>query len=559
MILGIDLGTTNSSCAFYESGESSVIPNDRGNRVTPSIVSFSPSGEILVGEAAKNQAVLNAEGTVRGVKRLMGTGRNIRIGNRSCSPDEISAYILAKLKKDAEAYLGRRVEEAVITVPAYFTENQRRATRRAGALAGLSVRRIINEPTSAGLATAPDLPETCTFLVYDLGGGTFDVSVMKKKGDDLVVCSTAGDNHFGGTDFDEVILEQIRRSFNEQAGMEITSDSAVLQQLTDLAERAKIELSSREDTTVALPFVRAGEKSLHLSYSLTRKKFSDMIQPMIDTSKRLTLRAVADAGLNPSSIEYIVFSGGSSRVPAVRASVLGLFSARVAARAHPEEVVACGAAIQAHMLLHRSGGKTLRDITPLPLGVASEHDGFFSIIGKNTPVPVRKRQVFTTVADGQEAVEIHVLQGLSRRASKNHSLGKFQLFGIQEAGEGVPRIEIVFSIDEDGILNVQARDGTTGAFQDISIAEPGTVGNPEGGKAGDRRLERLIARTEKLYAASRNRLDTQFSAEIHDILVSCKNAAGRGNEQRRGECLVALETIICELESILKEKELKDA
>lgn len=559
MIIGIDLGTTNSSCAACDSGEPFMIPNDRGSRITPSIVSFSPSGEVLVGEAAKNQAVLNADRTVRAVKRLMGTDTTIPIGDSLYTPEQISSLILSKLKKDAETYLGGSVDEAVITVPAYFTETQRRATRRAGTLAGFNVRRIINEPTSAGLSCSAELPEICTVLVYDLGGGTFDVSVLRKSKDLLEVLATAGDNSFGGIDFDRVILQEAAARFSEQAGLDIRTDTAITQQLTDLVERAKIELSSREETQISIPFVRSGGKALHLSYSLGRQDFVSMIRPMIEKSRRLTLSAVEDAGMDPRSIDYIVFSGGSSRIPAVRASISELIPARAASRVHPEEVVASGAAVQAYMITRDSGSRVLKDITPLPLGVESQGDSFFPILGKNTPIPTRKKQIFTTLVDRQEAVEINVLQGLSERASKNNSLGRFRLFGIETAVEGVPRIEVEFCIDEDGILTVQAKDSRTGVFQDISITEP--ADSLQDGKTSSvrQRLEGLLARTEKLYRENKDYLDPVFSGEIYDILNSCRRAFRSGDYSRESEYRAALETIICEIESITREKELKDA
>lgn len=550
-MIGIDLGTTNSSCAAFDSEEPYIIPNDRGNRITPSIVSFSSSGEVLVGESAKNQAVLNADRTVRAVKRLMGTENTVQIDGKNYTPEQVSSFILEKLKKDAETYLGRPVDEAVITVPAYFTEIQRRATRKAGTLAGFNVRRIINEPTAAGLACSVDLPDICTILVYDLGGGTFDVSVLRKKNGHLDVCATAGHNSFGGIDFDNAILRRVAESFSDQAGMDIRSDALILQQLTDLVERAKIELSTRQETEIAVPFVQAGGRSLHLSYELTRPAFENMILPMIETSRNLTLRALSEAGMNPSSVDYIVFSGGSSRIPAVRSSVMDLIPARVVTKVHPEEVVASGAAVQAYMLGAGAGKRTLKDITPLPLGVESQHDSFYAIIGKNTPIPVRKKQVFTTVADRQQAVEINVLQGLSDRASKNNSLGQFNLFGIETAGEGVPRIEVEFAIDEDGILTVQARDSKTGVFQDISITDPGAD------DAG--RLKTLIERTDKLYREHKKSLEPGFSGEIHDILSSCRTAVRKGDKGGYNEYRLALETIICEIETLVKEKELKDA
>jgi len=559
MIIGIDLGTTNSSCAACDSGEPFIIPNERGNRITPSIVSFSSSGEVLVGESAKNQAVLNADRTVRAVKRIIGTGTGIRIGNSQYTPEEVSSFILSKLRKDAENYLGRKIEEAVITVPAYFTEVQRRATRRAGTMAGFHVRRIINEPTSAGLACSSDLPENCTVLVYDLGGGTFDVSVLHKKKNRIEVVATAGDNNFGGIDFDNAILEQAAKHFKEKSGLDIRKDVIILQQLTDMVERAKIELSSREETRIALPFVQSGGKNLHLSYTLKRDAFLRLIRPMIEVSRSLTLNAVSDAGMSPDDLDYIVFSGGSSRIPAIRSSILELIPAKAAGKVHPEEIVASGAAVQAYMLSEGTGKQTLKDITPLPLGVESQNDSFYTIIGKNTPIPVRKKQVFTTVADRQEAVEINILQGLSERASKNNSLGRFHLFGIETAGEGVPRIDVEFSIDEDGILTVQARDNRTGVFQDILITEhTGLAPRSTTGEPADR-LENLVERTEKLYREHKEHLDTAFSKEIRDILTACKGVLRRGDTQRRGKYRIALETIICELESMAKEKELKDA
>ncbi|MBN2051542.1 MAG: Hsp70 family protein [Spirochaetales bacterium] len=558
-MIGIDLGTTNTSCAVYEAGEPHGIPNDRGNRVTPSIVSRTLAGDILVGEAAKNQAVLNAERTIRSVKRLMGTGRTIQLGDKTYTPEMISSFILKKVKDDAEAYLGREVREAVITVPAYFTELQRRATIEAGNLAGLEVRRIINEPTAAGLSCAESLPEYCTLLVFDLGGGTFDVSVLKKKALQLEVLSTAGDNHFGGMDFDQAILRQVIQHFNRQADRDIASDPVILQQLTDLAERGKIELSTRQETQIALPFFQAGTRSLHLTYGLTRKDFNTLIAEGTEKACTLTLAALRDAALQPEKVDYIVFSGGSSRIPVIRQSILNLLPAKVASKVHPEEVVAGGAAVQAYLIKHPKDGRRLQDITPLPLGVRAEGDSFFQVVGKNTPIPARETKMFTTVADGQQAVEIDILQGLSPKASKNSSLGKFHLFGIQEASEGVPRIEVSFSIDEDGILTVKARDKRTGVFQDISLADKKALHHAAFKEGLQGRLAVLSGKVEKLMNERGKFLENSFIEEINEILNSSRNHAESLSAGRVNEYCLALETIICEIESLAKEKERKDA
>lgn len=476
MILGIDLGTTNSSCACYEADELLIIPNERGGRTSPSIVSLGEEGDILVGESAKNQALIRPEHTIRHAKRLLGTSVRIPFGKSEIDPEEALSYILNKLKHDAEHYMNCDIQDAVITVPAYFSELQRRAVKEAGKRAGLQVRRLLNEPTAAALAWAwshkkkLDSSENTeqTVLVYDLGGGTFDVTVLKMNGTECRVLSTSGDNALGGADFDQLLLEKALAALEHEApSAAIKSNPSVIQQLYDLIEHAKIELSTRESVTLMLPFAANGQ---HPSIKITRAMFESLITPLIDRSMLLTEQSLAEAGLLAEDVDLLVLSGGSSRIPLIRAKLKDRFGTYPEGRIHPEEIVCSGAALYAALMSGKLTGMHIHDAVSRSFGVEIDGDESVILIPKNTVLPAVKNRIFTTVSDNQETVEIHVIQGEFHKASENVSLGRFILGGIRKGKRGEPRIELEFSIDRDEILHVSARDIDTGAEQTVTIA-----------------------------------------------------------------------------------------
>lgn len=559
-VIGIDLGTTNSAVAFLENGEAKIIPNDRGNRITPSIVAFPGEEDVLVGEAAKNQAIVNAARTILSIKRFMGSPKSFTIYGKPYSPAHISSLILRKLKGDAENYLGEEIEEAVITVPAYFSENKRRDTREAGRLAGLNVRRIINEPTAAALSYAYEIESNANILVYDLGGGTFDVTFLVKEGDNFTVKSSCGDNNLGGTDFDKKLLEKVLREFSKEAEFDLSRDKIVKQQLLEQVERAKIELSSRNSAQVALPFIAGNGGPVHLSYTITREGFEDLIRKDIEKTMELALQAVKDAGAVPSDVQRLILSGGSSRIPLVRTLLSSFFTVNPEKRINPEEVVALGAAVQASMISGEIEKITLQDITPLPLGLEIEGGRFIKILNKNTPIPAKKTKVFTTVSDNQKSVEIHVLQGEKPQAGKNTSLGKFLLSGIRAGSKGEPRIKVNFCIDEDGLLHVEAKDVDTGVEQRVAMtAGFGAEGANDGSLASfaemKKRLHALTERTETLTREIGNGVDRGFKKEIDEMIKTAKTAVLKRDDERLREMVIALETIIGELNAITQIEE----
>jgi molecular chaperone DnaK len=557
-IIGIDLGTTNSAASFMEDGEARVIPNDRGSRLTPSIVAFTESGELLVGEAAKNQAMINAEATIRSVKRKMGSTEMLALRGKTYTPQELSAFILKKIKRDSEEFFGSEVRDAVISVPAYFTEKQRRATQEAGRLAGLTVRRIINEPTAAALAYAATVTENRHVLVYDLGGGTFDVTVLRSDGKTFSVLSTCGDNRLGGDDFDRILFDKISKEFTEKSGMDIGGDPILSQQLMEQVERAKIELSSRESALVALPFIGGDRKAVHLSHSLNRSELNDLIRPLIERTIDLSRQAVREAEVE---IDTLIFSGGSSRIPLVHELMEEEFHVPPEGRINPDEVVARGSAVQASLLEAEDSGRenvlSFRDVTPLPLGVEIEGGNFQCVVKKNTPVPAEGRQIFTTIADKQQSVEVHVIQGLEKTASENTSLGRFLLSGIREAARGEPKIEVTFKIDVDGILRVFARDLETGVKQSVTISrEKGTDEEFLSDETIRMNLQSLIQRVKEMGETSQSDIDGRFKRDIRAIL---KEAEGTLEKKRREDMLeskVALETVIAECTSLREAQEI---
>lgn len=470
-VIGIDLGTTNSCVSVLEGGEPTIIPNSEGMRTTPSIVAFTKDGERIVGEPAKRQAVTNADRTITSIKTHMGTDYKVNIDGKDYTPQEISAIILQKLKSDAESYLGETVTEAVITVPAYFTDAQRQATKDAGKIAGLEVKRIINEPTAASLAYGMDkLDQEKKILVFDLGGGTFDVSILEIGDGTFEVLATAGNNRLGGDDFDKIIIDYIAEEFKKAEGVDLRSDNMSLQRLKEAAEKAKKELSSTMSTNINLPFITAtAEGPKHLNMDLTRAKFNELTAGLVAKTIEPTKQALNDAGLSVSEIDDVLLVGGSTRIPAVQEEVKKFIGKEPHKGINPDECVAAGASIQAGVLTGEVNDILLLDVTPLSLGIETLGNVFTKIIERNTTIPTKKSQVFSTAADNQTAVDIHVLQGERAMSYDNTTLGRFQLSNIPPAKRGVPQIEVTFDIDANGIVNVTAKDLGTGKEQKITI------------------------------------------------------------------------------------------
>ncbi len=483
-VIGIDLGTTNSCVAVMEGGEPVIIPNAEGNRTTPSIVGFSKNNERLVGQIAKRQAITNPDRTVLSIKREMGSNYKVTIDDKTYTPPEISAIILSKLKQDAEAYLGEQVTQAVITVPAYFSDSQRQATKDAGKIAGLEVLRIINEPTAAALSYGLDKEESHNILVFDLGGGTFDVSILD-LGDDIVeVLATSGNNRLGGDDFDERVMKYLIEEFKKDQGIDLSNDKMAVQRLKEAAEKAKIELSSVVQTNVNLPFITAdatGPK--HLDITITRSKFDELTHDLVEATMGPAKKALADAGLSADKLDKIILVGGSTRIPAVQDAVKKLTGKDPFKGINPDECVALGAAYQAGVLGGEVKDVLLLDVTPLTLGIETLGGVFTKLIDRNTTIPTKKSQTFSTAADGQTSVEIHVLQGEREMAAYNKTLGRFQLSGIPPAQRGIPQIEVTFDIDANGIVQVSAKDLGTGNEQNVTITASSNLSKDDIDKA----------------------------------------------------------------------------
>ena len=483
-VIGIDLGTTNSCVAVMEGGEAVVIPNAEGNRTTPSVVAFSKTGERMVGQVAKRQAITNPDRTISSIKREMGSDHRVSIDGKAYTPQEISAMILQKLKSDAEAYLGSTVTEAVITVPAYFTDAQRQATKDAGKIAGLDVKRIINEPTAAALAYGVDKEQAQKIMVYDLGGGTFDVSILEIDDGVIEVLATAGNNRLGGDDFDQCIMKYLVSEFKRTEGIDLSGDKVAMQRLKEAAEKAKIELSGVTTSNINLPYITAdatGPK--HLDVTLTRAKFNELTGHLVDATMGPVRQAMSDAGLKASDLSKVLMVGGSSRIPAVVEAVKNFTGSEPFKGINPDECVAMGAALQAGVLTGDVKGLLLLDVTPLSLGIETMGGVCTRLIERNTTIPVKKSQIFSTAADNQTSVEVNVLQGEREMAAANKSLGRFHLDGIAPARRGVPQIEVTFDIDANGIVNVSAKDLGTGTEQHITITSSSNMSKDDIEKA----------------------------------------------------------------------------
>ncbi|HAH86152.1 MAG TPA: molecular chaperone DnaK [Armatimonadetes bacterium] len=569
--VGIDLGTTNSVVAVMEAGEPVVIPNAEGSRITPSVVGFSKSGERLVGATAKRQAIINPDRTISSIKRHMGSDYKVKIDDKNYTPEEISAMLLQKLKADAETYLGDKVTDAVITVPAYFNDAQRTATKTAGEIAGLNVQRIINEPTAASLAYGLEKKENETILVYDLGGGTFDVSVLEVGEGVFEVKSTAGDTKLGGDDWDQRVVDYVADEFKKQEGIDLRNDKQALQRLREASEKAKVELSSVVQTSINLPFITATQEGpKHLDVNLTRAKFEELTADLAERTVTAFKRSLSDAGISEKELDEIILVGGSTRMPHIYELVKRLGGKEPHKGVNPDEVVAVGAAIQGGVLAGTVKDVVLLDVTPLSLGIETLGGVFTKLIERNTTIPTRKSEVFTTAVDGQTDVEVHVLQGEREMASANKTLGRFHLVGIPPAPRGIPQIEVTFDIDANGIVNVSAKDRATGKEQSITITGSTRLSKDdveqmvsdaahhaeEDRKAKEtaevrNNADSLVYQTEKLLNDLGDKVPTEEKTSVESAISEVKSALGGDDLDRIRKATEALQQASYKLSEIM--------